>query len=341
MHDTRMMLKIMDNNSSNLCFIGQAIRCFGLVMIMFLLAACGGSGSSSSTNTGITYSGKTTAATLTTNNSGKLAAEVQDSQGTVNDAVFALKPSETAPAYNYIDSLLSTVESAIPRPQARANAQKLINLDPPITIDGSCGGSATATGSIDDASFVFKITMVFEAYCDNSATLSGSITISGSMPSGNSVLISSMSMTNLSIIDANNSFSLNGTISVTVRSSSQSNMTLNLIVRDNLADETVKLKDFVIVGSSITGGESVEIEGRVYHPEEGYVDVTTTTALFYASGEVYPSSGIILFTGRDNGRARLTAISSTQFQLELDADNDGIYESGTTGLWSELEDVSF
>ncbi len=50
----------------------------------------------------------------------------------------------------------------------------------------------------------------------------------------------------------------------------------------------------------------------------------------------YPSSGSLLLTDTQNRRALITALDATTYQLQIDADANGTYETTTTGLWSEL-----
>ena len=75
----------------------------------------------------------------------------------------------------------------------------------------------------------------------------------------------------------------------------------------------------------------------LYHPDYGYGDVVTVTPFFIATGDTFPSSGQLVVTGAANSKARLTALSSTQFQVEVDADGDDIYETTVGPVdWTSL-----
>ena len=75
------------------------------------------------------------------------------------------------------------------------------------------------------------------------------------------------------------------------------------------------------------------ITGRYYHPQNGYVDIATIDALRINYSDQFPSSGQIIITGASGSKARQTAISNTQYSLEVDADGDDIYETVTTENW--------
>jgi hypothetical protein len=92
-----------------------------------------------------------------------------------------------------------------------------------------------------------------------------------------------------------------------------------------------------IAVSPTAGGESVIVIGRVFHPVHGYVDVTTPQALVVPTGETFPSSGELLVTGSNDSKARLTALSATEFQIEVDADGDDTYETTLGPLtWGDV-----
>ena len=80
---------------------------------------------------------------------------------------------------------------------------------------------------------------------------------------------------------------------------------------------------------SVNGGFSSHLLG-------GHVAITTSTPLFQANTDDYPSSGVVLVTGASGSKLLLTVISSSQVQLQLDANGDGSYESTSTVAWSTL-----
>jgi hypothetical protein len=79
-----------------------------------------------------------------------------------------------------------------------------------------------------------------------------------------------------------------------------------------------------------------QVSGRYYHPDYGYVDISTPTAFRIYSSSTWPSQGVLVLDGKTgiaggSSRARLTVISSNAYNVEADTNGDGAYEwnSGT------------
>ena len=78
------------------------------------------------------------------------------------------------------------------------------------------------------------------------------------------------------------------------------------------------------------------MEGRVYHPVHGYVDIETPTPFRTYSGDDNPSEGVMLLTGAEGAQIRLEAISNLQYEVTADLDGDGTFEWGPeTHNWED------
>jgi hypothetical protein len=67
------------------------------------------------------------------------------------------------------------------------------------------------------------------------------------------------------------------------------------------------------------------------------ISFTTPSALVTQGIDHYPSTGVMVITGASNSKLRLTALSITQVNEELDANGDGTYEVGPTAVaWNTL-----
>ena len=84
--------------------------------------------------------------------------------------------------------------------------------------------------------------------------------------------------------------------------------------------------------------ESSLFSGRLYDSESGYVDITTPTALTYSDSsiEIPVAGGQLLLTGAANSRALMTMLATEMALLELDLNNDSVYEVSAVLPWSLL-----
>ena len=76
---------------------------------------------------------------------------------------------------------------------------------------------------------------------------------------------------------------------------------------------------------------NVEVSGKYYDSDYGYVTITTLTPLCIYYNDSFPSDGVFVITG-DTGigggstKAQLTVLSSTTYQVEADTNGDGTYD---------------
>jgi len=74
----------------------------------------------------------------------------------------------------------------------------------------------------------------------------------------------------------------------------------------------------------------------------GSVTVVTTTPLQILASARHPHAGVVVATGANNSKVRLTVLGSDptapgQVRIEVDADGDNTYESSTLYSWSTLD----
>ena len=86
------------------------------------------------------------------------------------------------------------------------------------------------------------------------------------------------------------------------------------------AERTALSYDGVVQAQSVPGGA---------------VTLTTVSPIVQLDADAYPSSGVLKAKGA-HGTLLLTVLSATSLQEQLDADDDGTYESTTTVAWSAL-----
>jgi hypothetical protein len=307
------------------------------------LSACGGGGGGGST--GISYSGVTSQASLTIANGEEMGTtsyqngDSGQSLGTALSSLNEMDGSTTATHKPRVSGLTQTLIAATNKMQLPTNqgysGNRAVQSESQ-TISGGCGGSATYTISVDDSSGDFSGTFSFSNYCDLGDVLDGSITIAGNIDL-NTVTFGtiSMTMTSLSFSSGNDAFTVDGSLSFNPTSSPLV-ITMDLKLQDNTTQQVFWAKDFTL---TITTGLSYEDEamaGRFYHPDYGYVTVSTTTPFRYAGTDEWPSSGVMVATGSGGSTSTLTALSNTTYQIDIDTDGDGNPDQTTTGTWSSL-----
>jgi hypothetical protein len=116
---------------------------------------------------------------------------------------------------------------------------------------------------------------------------------------------------------------------------------MDCVLRDDATQTAYKFENFnIALTNSFDSTNNVYyvdavITGRYYDPTQGYLDITTPTALHITNGDYWPTSGVFHAEG-NNDAASFTALSNTTYQLDIDSNNDGTTDSTTSGAWGEL-----
>ena len=82
------------------------------------------------------------------------------------------------------------------------------------------------------------------------------------------------------------------------------------------------------------GYEEISFTGRFYHPDYGYVSVTTPTPFRINDGAIWPYQGVLLVTGAGGAQARLTAGAALDYRVEADTDGNGDFSDYDSGWLS-------
>ncbi|MBU1170463.1 MAG: hypothetical protein KKD44_12945 [Proteobacteria bacterium] len=195
---------------------------------------------------------------------------------------------------------------------------------------------------------------------DDFLKLSGEITLNSSRNLDQRDGISSLNeestlvtLNNLNLKSNTYDVSLQGTVENTLNFNDDSNFKtekLNLIFSDNFRDKAYQFSDYMISvpdynadkGSKLMATEELHISGRFFHPDYGYVDVTTGHTPFVMQFP-YPVDGTLTVTGSHNSKAVLDVIYSEDetlagYIVKADADGNGTFEAGPyLRYWPELD----
>jgi len=315
---------------------------------VFLITGCGGSSSpssSGSTTSSLTYTGSTAQAVVDSNNANDLAGNTYqaESSGFVTLGTNMESPGTNslnsnrsgAPGYFRIATFLtdSVKENALPA-GGSFHSQALQTVND--TIPGSCGGTIAFNLTVDDLTNKFDGTLTETNYCSYGAVGNGTVTFSGSYDLIlNEIAQMTISTSSFAYTSGSDSFIFSGTMTATFRSSTGT-IVMNFLVRDNATSKVYKLENFTISATDGVSFIDVSMSGRFFEPDYGYVDISTLTPFRISGTNLWPSSGIVVLTGKNSG-AKLTTASTVLYQIDVDTDGDGAYETnlGTFG-WSGI-----
>ncbi len=198
------------------------------------------------------------------------------------------------------------------------------------SIIGDCGGSASYTVNIDAVTGDLTATYSFNNYCSLGAYLSGNVDFSGKVNTSSGDIIQlNASFNSLIITSECQSFTSQGSIDL-----NSTVGTLNFLMRNNNTGKVYKIEDYIITSTAETGYVNIEISGKYYNPDFGYVIVSTDTPFRFYSADLYPSEGVLISSG-NNTKAKLTAVSTTQYRIEADTNGDGEYNWSSSKDWGE------
>ena len=113
--------------------------------------------------------------------------------------------------------------------------------------------------------------------------------------------------TNYGVKDPASDSLMNGTVYLSGTSSS-STIIMNTTVKNNLLNTVAKTENFTLASAKLLKYVELSISGRLYHPQFGYVDLSTPMSIHTAAGDKHPSSGVMVITGANNTKAKVTYI---------------------------------
>ncbi|NND65282.1 MAG: hypothetical protein HKM24_04870 [Gammaproteobacteria bacterium] len=302
-----------------------------IVFLLGFVGACGGGGDDNA----VTFIGETAQALVTTTNTPEIAPAAL-SNGILSassTSVIGRGASSTVSRRVVGDFVNQMVTQKLSLAEIVTVSRVVVG---PETDFCSGGGTVTATLNINENTGVFSAIAALNNCTEDGITSNGNLTFSGSVDLVSFEFDSPLLFTfgNLSISDNDAAdITISGTMECDVDNPSMSSCTQNFDVLNNVSDEIFRLENYQIVETPISGGTTISISGKFYHPEHGFVELITDTDMFVGDSDEWPTSGVIRLIGLSNSSARITMISTTQFMLEVDSDGDSTYESSTIESW--------
>lgn len=327
-------------------FSSKALTGFVPIMLCVIFIACsGGSGDSGGSSGAGGYSGSTDCAAITSENSGTLIKE--SFQGAMtSDSMMPFARSTTGKQNSvssvgplglqaaFADSLAQMIDAS----GGVISGQKAAASSASNTIQGDCGGTATYTVSADESTGVFAGSFSYNGFCAGRITLSGSVNFSGRVDNeAHTFDYFSFTFSSLTTTAEDQSSTISGSLECDFVGT-DSFITADLVIAHASSGLVCWLNNCTI---QIIGNQ-MEISGRFYHPQYGYIDFNTEESLIITEESQYPTAGLIVFTGApgESGQptmARLRAVSATNCQVTADLDGDGVFEYDSGEIsWTEL-----
>lgn len=307
----------------------------GLLSLALLFTACGGGGGDGGgvSGGGISYTGLTAQATVDSTNSETLSTGAYKGGAVGTSGSMGNVQKKVVGRPNYLDLAL-TIEEAILHidvhaPPGIVGAGAIVTESG--TISGHCGGNAQYVIQYDDATGDFSGTLNFNGYCSQGVTLTGSASFSGKVDVNTKNLLQfSLSCDNMAVTTGSDFFTAKMSISSNFQASPIT-AAIDILLRDSTTGKVYWANNYSIalwVGSNYV---DFQVSGKYYHPDYGYVNISTSTTFRIYFGTTWPSQGVLILDGKTgiaggSTRAQLTVLSSTTYQVEADTNGDSIYE---------------
>lgn len=334
----------------NFRYIKTSISIIVILLFTLFLISCGGGGGGGDEGTlAISYTGIMDEAAIDETNATALATESY-TNGILGNSMSGIAASQTEPdesihhprmlkVSNVLKASLFNVDLTS---QSSGNFVSTVTTEAD-TLSGTCGGSASYTISVDDQTGDFSGSFNYNNYCEGGVIISGSVDFAGQYDvNAQQFLTFEFSFNNLSTTLGGDSVTIKGTISFDSSDYPIITLTMTILVKDSSINRVYWVKDYQLILTDEVGYVDIDISGRFYHPDHGYVTISTEQVLRLYELDDYPSSGILLITGKTGSeggrtRARITFHSASTYQVEADTNGNGTYDFDTgVSNWSDL-----
>jgi len=201
------------------------------------------------------------------------------------------------------------------------------------TLQGDCGGRLSYSIDFTYESGTFNGSFSFENYCDHGITLAGETDIDGTYE----VDTGDFTTAHFSFADlADGTITLDGEISIDFLHPPMT-ATLSVHSKDIASGQVYWLKDYSMNITEFAGYMEIEIFGTFYHPDYGFVNLTTTEPFIVHHEDDWPTSGLFVIQGEKNTKAELSALDQLTCSIAVDTDGDGVFDWDSGILnWTDI-----
>jgi hypothetical protein len=207
-------------------------------------------------------------------------------------------------------------------------ASKVVSLFKPAVetrsgvLQGDCGGRLPYSIDFDSESGIFYGSFSFENYCDHGISISGETDIDGTygVDSGD------FATAHFYFADlTDGDITLDGEISIDLLHPPIT-ATFSAHSKDSESGQVYWIKDYSMNITEFAGYIEIEIFGRFYHPDHGFVNLTTTEPFIVHHEDDWPTSGLFVIQGENNTKAELSALDQLTCSVTADTDGDGVFD---------------
>jgi hypothetical protein len=198
---------------------------------------------------------------------------------------------------------------------------------------GSCGGELSYTLTLNRTTAKFSGNLIFADYCDAGIEISGQTDVDGTFETSSGAFdTASFSFDDLS----DDTHTLDGKISMDF-TDKPIVATFSAYSTDKHSGQVYWLKNYSINLFELFDRVEIEIFGTFYHPDNGFVTLTTPEPFVILESDDWPVAGQLLIKGDSDTKARLIAIDQVLYRIDADTDGDGIFDWNSEILyWTDL-----
>lgn len=318
-------------------YVKKVVWIVTALVALAVLAACGGGGGATvaASDPGRAYKGISSQAKIKEDNAFDLAYDgyaggnLGSSLGRSMAKTTTDAPGAVAPNLPQLTLALKTsVLQLIMAPEAtglqkEASSAKVLSRAESIEVPGLCGGVASYSMDVNDATGSFSGTVRFVDFATDLYTFSGSADITGTVDQAQQVVeLFTLSFNSLKVTSGH-TLDLTGSISWTFDFAAPADtMAMNMVLLDESSGKMQWFKDYIVKSSYGYEFMTQDISGRYFHSDHGFVDLTTDATIVIDYRYEWPRQGTITFSGSGRTSVRLTFEQDRIFVgADLDGDN--------------------
>lgn len=236
---------------------------------------------------------------------------------------------------SFVSTMKQTMHNQIQLSYAPKQNQPAAEEQPPIVLEGTCGGTITITITGDETTGEISGSILFEDYCqgveeEGTVVINGEVVFSGTIdPVTGDITQLSGSSTGITVTvtegdeESSMTIAFNGTLTI-----GEETIILNLpsfTFIDQTRGIEISLQDFSVTITQVGTSYEIVVSGTLIVTGQGSVQFTTDgPILITEAGEV--TEGSITVIGANNTKMQITFLANGIVAVQADTDGDGTYD---------------